>query len=70
MSRPALPLLLCRDAAATAAADAAAPQVVFLQRYDQGRLLSEQVLRVAQKDVRKKQQKKQGKKQGAVCRGR
>ncbi|KAL4451483.1 hypothetical protein ABPG75_007145 [Micractinium tetrahymenae] len=40
-------------------------QVVFLQRYDCGQLVSEQVLRVAHKDVRKKQQKKEGKKQEA-----
>lgn len=44
-------------------------RVVFLQRYDRGQLVAEQVLRVAQKDVRKKQQKKEGKKKGAPARG-
>jgi len=34
--------------------------VVYLQRYDHGQLVQEQVLRVSQKDVRKKQQKKEG----------
>lgn len=37
---------------------------MFLQRYEYGQLVAEQVLRVAHKDVRKKQQKKEGKKQG------
>lgn len=47
-------------AAAGAAAAASSPQVVYLQRYDHGQLVQEQVLRVSQKDVRKKQQKKEG----------
>jgi hypothetical protein len=34
--------------------------VVFLQQYDQGKLLQEQVLRVAEQDVRKKVLKKKG----------
>lgn len=49
--------------AAEAGASVTPPgRVVFLQRYDRGQLVAEQVLRVAQKDVRKKQQKKEGKK--------
>lgn len=42
------------------------PRVVYLQTYDRGRLVSEQVLRVAEKDIRKKQQKKEGKKKGGL----
>ncbi|PRW20830.1 Phosphatidylinositol 4-phosphate 5-kinase 2 isoform A [Chlorella sorokiniana] len=45
-----------------AGADTAGPQVVYLQQYDHGRLVSQQVLRVAEKDIRKRQQKKEGKK--------
>ncbi|KAI3437566.1 hypothetical protein D9Q98_000019 [Chlorella vulgaris] len=40
-------------------------QVVFLQQYDQGKLLQEQVLRVAEQDVRKKVLKKKGDKKKA-----
>lgn len=50
--------------AACRAAAALPGQVVFLQRYESGQLVAEQVLRVAHKDVRKKQQKKEGKKRG------
>ena len=38
--------------------------VVYLQQYERGRLVREQCLRVAEKDVRKKQQKREGKKKG------
>ena len=47
-----------------------AAEVVFLRLYDWGRLQQEQVLRVAHKDVRKKQQKKEGKKKGGWLGGR
>lgn len=39
-------------------------QAVYLQQYDQGSLLKQAVLRVAEKDVRKVTQKKEGKKKG------
>ncbi|PSC76693.1 Phosphatidylinositol 4-phosphate 5-kinase 2 [Micractinium conductrix] len=45
----------------------APPPVVFLQTWDQGRLLREQVLRVAHKDVeRRQQQRKAGRKQAKL----
>lgn len=43
--------------------------VVFLQEYEGGRLVREQCLRVAEKDVRKKQQKREGKKKGGRASG-
>ena len=44
--------------------------VVYLQQYERGRLVGEQCLRVAEKDVRKKQQKREGKKKGGRGRQR
>ena len=44
-------------------------EVVYLQQWQEGRLLGEEVLRVAQQDMRKKQEKKEGQKTGERARG-